>query len=623
MSSSLDTDVLIIGAGMSGIGFAIQLQKKYPWASFEIVEKSDDLGGTWWANTYPGCGCDVASHFYSYSFALKPDWTRKFALQPEIVAYFRDVAQQHDIPRHISFRSTVQKAEFDESTGTWLTTILDQKTGQVRHRRSRVLIAAVGALSVPKGCEIKGAERYQGRMFHSAQWDHSFDWTDKDVVVIGNGCSATQFVPILSNGTNGDAYHGKARGKARKVVQFSRQPHWIAERPNPVYSPAFKWTMRYVPLAMRLYRFYLYALMEYDFFGFDIANGRKIREALTRERIEYMKRTAPAKYHAALTPTTEIGCKRKVMDTDYYACLHNENMELVHDDPIEEVTETGVRTRSGREVYADAIILANGFQTQRVLYPLDIRGEGGVSLTEHWNTFSSGAAQAYYGTCISSFPNFFVMMGPNTATGHLSVIYTTECQINFTLRVLKPILQPSSPLVSFLTSPLKHLLFYPVSAADTVAVTADAERRDNDWIQRESARLVWASGCTSWYIDHTGRNTMLYPDWQFKYWLRSIFIPLSRDFVFRTSPKRVAPPAPAGGRRRRSREGLSAATTAVATLTSGVGVAIGVGILLGVIKVSDIVDGADRLADHLAGLKSWAVQGVRSVAISSPTSWKA
>lgn len=215
------------------------------------------------------------------------------------------------------------------------------------------------------------------------------------------------------------------------------------------------------------------------------------------------------------------------------------------------------------------------------------------------------------------------MMGPNTATGHLSVIYTTECQINFTLRVLKPILQPSSPLVSFLTSPLKHLLFYPVSAADTVAVTADAERRDNDWIQRESARLVWASGCTSWYIDHTGRNTMLYPDWQFKYWLRSIFIPLSRDFVFRTSPKRVAPPAPAGGRRRRSREGLSAATTAVATLTSGVGVAIGVGILLGVIKVSDIVDGADRLADHLAGLKSWAVQGVRSVAISSPTSWKA
>lgn len=185
MSPSLDTDVLIIGAGMSGIGFAIQLQKKYPLATFEIVEKADDLGGTWWANTYPGCGCDVASHFYSYSFALKPDWTRKFALQPEIVAYFRDVAQRHDIPRHISFRSTVQNAEFDETTGTWLTTVLDQRTGQVRQRRSRVLIAAVGALSVPKGCEIKGAERYQGRMFHSAQWDHSFDWTDKEVVVIG------------------------------------------------------------------------------------------------------------------------------------------------------------------------------------------------------------------------------------------------------------------------------------------------------------------------------------------------------------------------------------------------------------------------------------------------------
>lgn len=205
------------------------------------------------------------------------------------------------------------------------------------------------------------------------------------------------------------------------------------------------------------------------------------------------------------------------------------------------------------------------------------------------------------------------MMGPNTATGHLSVIYTTECQINFTLRVLKPILQPASSVVSFLTSPLSRLLLYsyPVSAADTVAVTADAERRDNAWIQRESARLVWASGCTSWYIDGTGRNTMLYPDWQFKYWLRSIFIPLSRDFVFRTSRKRVAP-----ARRRRSREGLSAVTSAVATLTSGVGVAIGVGVLLGVIKVDDIVDGVARLA----GVKSWAVQGVRSVALSVPTS---
>ncbi|GAD97270.1 conserved hypothetical protein [Paecilomyces variotii No. 5] len=495
---SLDTEILIIGAGMSGVGFAIQLQKQYPQARYEIIEKADGLGGTWWVNTYPGCGCDVASHFYSYSFELNPDWTRKFALQPEIVAYFRSVAEKHDIPRHIVFRSTVQKAEFEERTGTWLVTILDQKTGEIYQKRARVLVSAVGALSVPKECEIKGAERYREMMFHSAKWDQGFDWTGKEVVVIGNGCSATQFVPILTSGP----------GKVKKLVQFSRQPHWLAERPNPIYSPAFKFTMRYIPLAMRLYRFYLYYLMEKDFSGFNIVTGSKIRQDLQRTQIEYLRRTAPEKYHDALIPKTEIG---------------------LHADPIEEITENGVRTRSGREVYADAIILANGFKTQQILHPLEVRGEGGVSLNEHWNTFSSGAPQAYYGTCVSQFPNFFIMMGPNTSTGHLSVIYSTECQINFTLRVLRPILSSLYP--SIWKTPFTKLGLCS-TGPDTVAVTPSAEENDNTWIQGMAKKLVWASGCTSWYVDENGRNTMLYPDWQFKYWLRSIFVPLNRDFVF-------------------------------------------------------------------------------------------
>lgn len=185
MTVTLDTDVLIIGAGMSGVGFAIRLQQDYPDATYEIHEKTDNIGGTWWVNTYPGCGCDVASHFYSYSFELNPDWSQKFALQPEIQRYFVDVAHKYDIPRHVRFQSTVQRAEFDEKSGTWVTTVVDQKTGKVTQRRSRALVAAVGALSIPKGCDIKGAENFQGRMIHSAKWDHSFDWTDKEIVVIG------------------------------------------------------------------------------------------------------------------------------------------------------------------------------------------------------------------------------------------------------------------------------------------------------------------------------------------------------------------------------------------------------------------------------------------------------
>ncbi|KAJ5191397.1 uncharacterized protein N7498_010382 [Penicillium cinerascens] len=296
---SVNTDVLTIGAGPSGIAFAVQLQKQFPGARYEILERTDNLGGLWWVNTYPGCGCDVASHFYSFSFALNPNWSRKFASQQEIAAYLHDVVEQNDVPSHVRCLATVQSAAFDETSGTWVATMLDSVSGEVSQRRSKILISAVGA---QRECEIQGAEIFKGKLFHSAQWDHSFDWAGKDVV----------------------------------------------------------------------YRLYLYAMMEKDFLGFYQETGSSIREDLKRAQIEYMKKNAAERYHDGLLPRMETGCKGKVMETNYLACLRRENVELVHSDPIEEVTETGVRTRSGAEVHADAIILANGFQTQQVLFPREI-----------------------------------------------------------------------------------------------------------------------------------------------------------------------------------------------------------------------------------------------------------
>ncbi|KAK2749249.1 hypothetical protein FQN57_006865 [Myotisia sp. PD_48] len=522
---SLDTDVLIIGAGMSGIGLAIQLKKKYPHASYEIYEKANNLSGTWWANTYPGCGCDVPSHLYSFSFALNPEWTRPFALQPEILAYFRSVAQRYGVDRNITYQSTVQEAAFDSKTGTWLVTIFDQKSNSTFQRRAKVLISAVGALSTPKDCEIKGAEKFQGKLFHSAEWDHSFDWAGKDVVVVGignlgNGCSATQFVPIMTEG----------KGKTRKLTQFSRQAHWLIERPNPLYSPFFKWAMRNIPGLMKVLRSVMVLIMDSSFSFFFTETGRKQRAQLTKAIIEYIKKNAPEKYHAALIPNSEIGCKRRVMDTDYLACLHREEMELIATDPIEEITETGVTTKSGKEVKADAIVLATGFKAQQVLYPLVIKGENGTTLNEHWKQASGGTPQAYYGTCLAEFPNLFVMMGPNTATGHMSVIYTTECQINFALRVLRPVMESIYP------STFPSLNPFSRKACDTIVVTKDAERKDNEWVQEHSKKIVWTSGCTSWYLDESGKNTLLYPDYQIKFWLRSIFIPYRSDFAYANSP---------------------------------------------------------------------------------------
>ncbi|KAF2501125.1 cyclohexanone 1,2-monooxygenase [Lophium mytilinum] len=578
---SFDTEVLIIGGGMSGLGLAVQLIKKYGVRDFEIIEKSDDVGGTWLANTYPGCGCDVASHFYSYSFALNPDWTRKYSMRPEIQQYFRSVAEQYKILENVRFQSFVEKAIWDELSETWVVTIKDQKTKERITRRAKIVISAVGALSVPKECDTPGAESFEGPIFHSAKWDHSFDWQNKDVVVIGNGCSATQFVPIMSGGPKA----------TKQLTQFARQSHWLSERENPYYSSTFKKLMRYVPLAMRLYRAKLYWDMEKDFAGFNIQSGRNIRADLVKTNQEYVKRVAPKKYWDVLIPKTEIGCKRKVLDTDYLACLHRPNVELVATDPIDEITPSGVRTKSGREVKADAIVLAIGFATSQLLFPMDIRGKNGISLNKHWDSESQGVAQAYFGTCVPGFPNFFIMMGPNTTTGHLSVIYTVECQINFTLSLIEPIIKtlPSYRSRSILPS---LLLFNPVPSV--VEVKPEAARLDSAWTQLECKKLVWSSGCTNWAMDpKTGMNIMMYPDWQFLYWWRSIFYK-KQDFVYTEakSGKEVKPWSP-------SPLGLVARVAAVGLLvSSGLFAA-------GVLDRDAVEDGAKHLIASAKELVKW------------------
>ncbi|KAL6352453.1 hypothetical protein LRP88_14220 [Fusarium phalaenopsidis] len=491
-------DVLIIGAGMSGIGLAVQLIRQYGTRNFEIIEKDAEIGGTWRVNSYPGCGCDVPSHFFSYSFALNPDWSQAYAMQPEIHSYFKGVAAQYEIEKHVRFNSTVQSARWEESSGTWDVICLDAKTGKRTTRRSKVLVSAVGALSIPKPCTIPGASYFTGRIFHTAQWDHSFDWKGKEVVMIGNGCSATQALPVM---TAGD-------GAVKKATQFARQSHWVAERPNPKHSALFKFVMRWVPFAMRIHRARLYWQNERNFHGFKVVEGLGMRSQWVKETTDYIRKTAPAKYHEFLVPKTEVGCKRRVNDTDYLVCLHRDNVDLVYDDPIEAIETAGVRTKSGRLVNADAIILAHGFETQTPLFPMKIFGKDGLT----WDQVSEGAASSYFGTCLSNFPNFFIMMGPNTLSGHLSVIYTSECQINFTLRAIRPILK---------------------NQADTVEVTADAEKRDIDEVQEKAKKLVWATGCTSWFIEtKSSRNTIMFPDWQYKFWWRSLFVP-SGDFEYR------------------------------------------------------------------------------------------
>ncbi|KAI1078822.1 hypothetical protein F5B20DRAFT_546324 [Whalleya microplaca] len=505
---ALDTHMLIIGAGMSGICTAIQMIRQHKSRNFVIIEKSTELGGTWAANTYPGCGCDVPSHFYSYSFALKPDWSQKFAMQPEILSYFEEVADSYDIKNHIRFESTVESAHWDVNSASWIVKIHHDASNDVLSLRAKILVSAVGSLSIPKQCGIPGASNFTGRIFHTAKWDHSFDWEGKTVVVVGNGCSATQLVPAISEGPRA----------ARKVIQFGNQAHWLAERPNPKYSSSFKWAMQWIPLAMRLYRAFIYGAKERGFRSYDIESGAKYRAKDQKAATEYIRKHAPAEYCDFLVPKIEIGCKRMVNDTEYLASLHRENVELMHRDPIEHIESIGVRTRSGRLIEADAIILATGFETQKVLAPMKIYGEKGLSVNDHWQKVSDGIPSAYLGTCLEGFPNFFVMMGPNTLSGHLSVIFTTECQVNAVIQLIRPI--------------IKTLHGKATRAAQVISVKPEAERRDLLLTQTKARRLVWATGCSSWFLDPvTGRNSIMFPDYQFKFWLRSSWISWD-DFIY-------------------------------------------------------------------------------------------
>lgn len=322
----------------------------------------------------------VPSHFYSFSFALNPDWSKLFSMQPEIKSYFQSLATRFDILPNITFNAAVESAVWDQAGLYWRVNAVDQTNKSTYQLTARAVVCAVGSLSIPKSCTIPGAESFSGKLFHSAKWDKSFDWTDRNVVAVGNGCSATQFVPVMTGAVEDETF---ASGPARQVVQFSRQAHYIIPRTQISYTPSFKWVMRNVPLAMRLYRGLIYVLLEKDFAGFHATRGQKIRDQLAQDNNDYVKSKAPEKYWDYLIPKHQVLCKRKVLDTDYLDCLSRPNMELVPDDPIQHIEPEGIRTKSGRLVPADAIVLATGFEFHRLYFPMRIVGSDGLDLEEH------------------------------------------------------------------------------------------------------------------------------------------------------------------------------------------------------------------------------------------------
>jgi len=484
---SADLDVAIIGAGFSGLCMAIKL-KEAGCESFTIFEKASDLGGTWRDNRYPGCACDVPSHLYSFSFEQNPDWSRSFSPQAEIWRYMKDCAGKHGILSHMRFNAGVASAAYDESAQLWRLRLKDGETVT-----ARALVSGIGALHLPTFPKLKGLESFAGRAFHSSEWDESYDLAGKRVAVIGTGASAVQIVPNIAD-------------KVAQLTLFQRTPSWILPRQDRAYAGETKNRFRKFPFLQRLLRNFIYLALESRALGFISRPGiLKPAEKMARA---YIARTIPdPAMRAALTPGYAIGCKRILISDDFYPALTRPNVELVTD-AIREVTPQGIVTEDGRLREFDAIVHATGFRATELLSELPITGRGGRKLADDWKD----GAEAYYGIAVAGYPNFFMLLGPNTGLGHNSVIFMIEAQVRYVMDCLS-------------------------WRAGEVEVREDVQRAFNAALNAKMERTVWKSGCRSWYLNENGTNSVIWPGFTVDYWWKTRH---ARRNDFEVRPARVA-----------------------------------------------------------------------------------
>ncbi|MHA6792071.1 flavin-containing monooxygenase [Pseudonocardia bannensis] len=486
--------IAIIGAGFSGLGMAIRLQQAGI-GDFEILERADDIGGTWRDNSYPGCAVDVQSHLYSFSFAPNPEWSHVYSPQAEIWDYIKRVANQHDVLSRVRFRHEVTGGEWDETTQRWL---LHTTAGDVE---AQFVISAMGPLSNPIPPDIPGLESFAGHSFHSARWDHDHDLTGKRVAVIGTGSSAAQFVPEI-------------QPKVGRLLVFQRTPGWTFPRNNRRITAVERALYRRFPLLQRLVRARQYAYREALAFLLQSPNRVGVMEAISKRR---MRRQVPdPELRAKLTPDYAMGCKRIIVADDFHPALARPNVEVVTES-IREIRPNAVVTADGSEHEVDTLVLGTGFQVMPVADPL--RGRDGVPLAERWAT----RREAYLGTTVAGYPNYFMLVGPNTATGHTSVLLYLESQIEYVVQALR------------------HVGRHGAASLDVRPDVQDAFNRD---LRERLAGTVWtAGGCRSWYLDSDGGTSALWPGytWQFQKALRR-FEPA--DYRLGAAPAPPAPSAP-------------------------------------------------------------------------------
>ncbi|HYP48296.1 MAG TPA: NAD(P)/FAD-dependent oxidoreductase, partial [Thermoleophilaceae bacterium] len=463
-------EVAVVGAGFGGLGAAIRLKQEGQ-HDFVVLERAADVGGTWLANTYPGCQCDVPSNLYSFSFAPNPDWTHSYPEQPQIQRYLRDCAERFGVLEHTHLRCELLEAAWDADAGRWQ---IETSKGRLS---ARAIVPAPGLLSEPATPFIPGLDSFEGALFHTARWNHDHDLSGERVALLGTGATAIQVGPRI-------------QPQVERLHVFQRTPAWILPHTDREISPTLRRLYKRAPGLQRLSRHGVYAMREVLAAGMT-RERRLLKTHETAARALLRKQVPDAALRAKLTPRYEIGCKRVLLSNDWYPMLAAANTELVTE-RIAEVRPRSIVTADGAERELDSIVLATGFKPADPAIAYRLRGADGQLLSDVWQ----GSPQAYLGTAISGFPNMFMLYGPNVNLGHSSIVYMLESQIHYVLQGLRLLRR---------------------GAARSLEVRASVQRAYNEELQSRLAGTVWnTGGCSSWYFDANGRNSIMWPDFTFR-----------------------------------------------------------------------------------------------------------
>ena len=476
---------IIVGAGASGLTMAYRL-KKSAITDFVLLERSDRVGGTWRDNDYPGAACDNMTVIYSLSWARNKSWSRKYATHPELHAYFHRTAVDYGLMPFIRFNTTVVSARWDDQDLLWHVGVSDGTD-----LTARQLIFATGQLNKPKYPSIPGMAEFAGKSVHSWSWNGSKGYRGKNVAVIGTGASSIQIVPAIAD-------------DVKSMVLFQRSPAWTIARNDRPYTRRELFLHKHMPFYNLLVRWYSFWIAELGFSAWIPGTWMsKKMESMARSHLEAS--VADPQLRAKLTPDYPIGCKRLLVTDHFLPAIQKSNVELVTEG-IARIDAHGIHTRDRRYFEVDTIVYGTGFDSHNFMLPVDVRGRHGVSLAQTWGNAPSG----YMGLTVPEFPNMHVLYGPNSGSGHNSVLFMVETQVGYVMRCI---------------AALKS------AGQRAMAPSQQAMTRYNKTLQEKLALTSFSAGCGSWYVNADGKVTNQWSSRMSAYWWLARRVDLS-DYTF-------------------------------------------------------------------------------------------